>query len=81
MFEDGAGEAPMPPRAAALAFEAPKFGFLIGRPEGVVALGVAELALNENGFEASWLPPAIGAGEGAAPVLFSPKVKLLLPGC
>lgn len=69
----------MPPRAAALALEAPKLGFLITRPEGVVALGVLEPALKANGLDASW-PPAIGAGEGAALLLFSPKVKLLLAG-
>lgn len=69
ILDEGAGEPAKPPRAA-LALEAPKLGFLITRPEGVVALGVLEPALKENGFEASW--PAL--------LLFSPKVKLLLTG-
>lgn len=54
---------------------------MITRPPGVVALDVAEPALKENGLEASWPPAAIGVGVGAALDLFSPKVKLWLPGC
>lgn len=81
MFDGGAGEPLMPPRAAAALFVAPKLGFLITRPEGVVALDELALGLNANGLEASWPPPAMGAGDGAALVLFSPKVKLWLPGC
>lgn len=78
--EGGAGE-PLIPLRAALAFEALKLGFLILRPPGVVVLDVLDPPVKANGFETSWLLLAVGAAGGAALVLFSPNVKLLLTGC